>query len=154
MANTEMFQKLTLQDLARWLELHPYDIVRILVAADALPDDLRFESGDVDRVRELGGIEAWWADAPAGAEDEAGLRAALVKQLNERGAFGDEGATRFDNLLRGLGPDHQVAMRRVAQQLIKEHHLVTRPTATGLQVFAPEDQRGWFAEQSAAPAAG
>ncbi len=151
MAGIEMFQKLTLQDLSRWLELHPYEVVRVLVAGEALPDDLRFTREDVDRVRAMGGIELWWSDPPAagGAEAEAALLAGLAGQLLAREVFGRERATRFDNLLRGLDPEQQRAMRRAVQRLLKAGHLATRSSPTGLRVYAPEDSRGYLGELAA-----
>jgi len=130
------FQKLSIKDLAAGLDLHPHEVVRVLVANDALTDDLRFDAGTIERVRELGGVQTWWTSAPPA--DDAELGKALGARFIEQDATSEEKATRFDNLLRGAADDRQRDVRRAAQRLLKAGHLKTCSSATGLRIYATE----------------
>lgn len=139
MAGIELFQKMTLQDLARWLEVHPFDIIRVLIHDSSLPDDLRFNAPDVDRVRALGGIEAWWSDPPED-DGQGSYAASLAAELLAREIIGESASTRFDNLFRGLAPGLRAPVRAAAQSFLKDGLLVTCPTPTGMHVYIPRSR--------------
>lgn len=136
MPGVEMFQRITLEQAARWLELHPFDVVRILVADGSLPPDLRLEAAHVERIRGIGGLQTWWERPPApesGESPERALVRALLRLMLEHGACEPE-VTRADNLFRGLDAEHQQVLRRAVNALIREGCLVSTMTATGLSV--------------------
>jgi hypothetical protein len=140
MTNLASFQKLTLSDVARELAIHPFDLIRVLVANNALPGTLSFDEGDVGNIRRIGGIETWWtADTERPPDDipERGLLRALCGQLVARGTIGDH-ATRLDNLLRGLDTHEQLTLRGLVQGLMQAGLLASRNTASGLQVSVVE----------------
>ena len=59
MAELELFEKLTLRHIGRWLDVHPFDIVRVIAVEGGLPPQLAFDEYDVDRIRERTGVETW-----------------------------------------------------------------------------------------------
>lgn len=138
MAGLELFQRMTMDQVAKVLELHPFDVVRILVADGTLPSDLRLSETDVERVRARGGLETWWEGPPpvvAGERPERTLVRALVKQLLARGWVEPKSA-RADNLFRGLDTDRQRVLRRAVNALIREGVLASHMTSMGLVVSA------------------
>ena len=96
---------LSLTDAARSLGIDPFEVVRLLVASEAMPEGAPFLTAErVEALRELGGIEAAWWEGARLPEDanprRRRLRAALAL-LAARGHVGTE-ATRLDNVTRGL----------------------------------------------------
>jgi CO/xanthine dehydrogenase Mo-binding subunit len=67
MSILDTHQLLGVADAARRLELHPFEVVRILVADGSLPSALRLDAATLARVRSAGGLETWW-EAPATPE--------------------------------------------------------------------------------------
>jgi hypothetical protein len=143
MSGVDLFEKLTLSQVARWLDLHPLELARVLGSEDGgLPGDLRFVDGDVDRLRDLAGVETWWTgDLPV--PDSVRGRA-LVRSLAHHLATRVDGpgwCTRADNLYRGLEPADQWVVRRAINVLIVEAILVSTSRASGLHVGVGEDGR-------------
>lgn len=127
---------------ARWLELHPFEVVRILAVAGELPADLRVDGTLARRVAELGGIETWWTEAPTPEPGErlaVALLRALCGHLLAR-AVVHPTWTRADNLFRGLDADAQPLLRRAVNVLIREGWLGARMAASGLVVTVPLDR--------------
>jgi hypothetical protein len=138
----ELFEKMTVTDLARWLDLHPFDVVRVLTADGPLPATLRFDADVGQRVATAAGIETWWSDDAELLEDEVRGRALVrtaLKLLLNHGVVGAV-TTRADNLFRGLDPADQWLVRRAVNQLLRDVVLVGIPTATGLRISLPATQ--------------
>lgn len=136
MGGLAIFRKMTVDQAARWLEVHPFEVVRLLVSDEQLPGDLRLEPFHVERVRVRGGLETWWEEVPesgAGEPRARTLARALMAAMIERDLV-DPRTTRADNLFRGLDAESQVVLRRAVNALIKEQHLVSRMAAEGLTV--------------------
>ncbi len=132
MAGLELFQPLSLVGAARFLEVHPFELVRILVACDALPADLTMSMDEVDAVRGLAGLERWWDDGSLDAIEPMPrtMAIAICAKLAER----LDVPTRFDNVFRGMSPAHQPVARRVVQRLTQAGLLSAAPSATGLHL--------------------
>lgn len=158
MRQVEVLRRLRLDEAARWLELHPFDLVRLLALHDQLAPDLRLDGDDVETVRRLGGLETWWEDAPKPEPGESPARSllrALVAKILVRSLV-EPNATRADNLFRGLGPDAQLLLRRAVNLLIRERYLVSRMSAEGLLVSVRagcEDDLRAFAHRGIGPLA-
>jgi len=141
MAGSDRFEKLTLAQVARWLDLHPLEIARMLGTADGgLPADLRFTEQDVDRLRDMSGVETWWSaelpvhDPIRGRALARSLAAYIVGR-----AEGGDWSSRADNLFRGLEPADQWVVRRAVNSLIVEGALVSISRASGLHVRLGND---------------
>lgn len=145
-----LLRKLHVDQVARWLEIHPYEVIRALVQQEALPVDLRLETQHVEQVRKFLGLETWWdgADVP---KHDGELIAALIQRLTSRlaviGDPQDAGpprplSTRSDNLFRGLDPDKQLFLRRAVNHLVRMGYLDIVMTAAGLSVTLRPDSRG------------
>ncbi len=156
MAGLELFQRMSVEQVARWLELHPFEIVRILVADGSLPSDLKLDANCVERVRVAGGLETWWDGPPAPRGDEPPVRAlvrALFARLLDRG-YVEPKLVRADNLFRGLDAEHQRALRRSVNALIRGGVLTSAMSATGLTLSLAagrEADARTFADQGAGP---
>jgi hypothetical protein len=136
MGGLSVFRKMSIDQAARWLELHPFEVLRLLVNDDALPRDLGLDPSHVERVRVRGGLESWWEGAPDPVPSEPRARTlarALITRMLDRDMV-DPNATRADNLFRGLDGDSQVVLRRAVNLLIKEQYLATRMATEGLMV--------------------
>lgn len=139
MAEAELFEKLTLSQIARWLDVHPFDIARVLGHEGGLPPKLSFDESEVDRIRALTSVETWWDGGPLPVQDENRSRG-LIRSLASMLAQRPDGSTsRADNLARGLEGDEQTLVRRAVNQLIRDGVLLGMSTARGLEVsVAPE----------------
>lgn len=137
MAGMDAFRRLTVSGAARHLEIHPFDVIRLLVAdGGTLPADLRLDAEHVDRARARGGLEHWWETPPMAFPEEPPVRAlvrAIVRRMLDRDLV-DPHATRADNLFRGLDPETQVQLRKAVNLLIREQLLTSRMAAEGLLV--------------------
>jgi hypothetical protein len=122
--------------VAQSFELHPFEVVRILAASGALPNDLRLRPEDIARVVEAGGLEAWWESPPVPERGESDARAlvrALAGQMLARGVV-DPSWTRADNLFRGLDPRAQGTVRRAVNAWIRVGAMGSRMSARGIEV--------------------
>ena len=136
----ESIDRLGVGEAATELGVHPFNLIRILVAADKLPPELRFDPAELPGIAKAGGIETWWQGPRRQDEIPArGLLRDLCSQLVERGAVG-ENATRLDNLLRGLDAEDQALVRAFLQELVELSLLTTRNSPTGLRVSIVEGQ--------------
>src|SRR5687767_14283894 len=99
-----------LADAARKLGTEPFEVVRLLVAANAVPQGpLQLGPDAVDRLREIGRIEAGWWEGVTLPKDANPRRArvrAAIQLLIDKERFGDA-TTRMDNVWRGLRVDEQ-----------------------------------------------
>ena len=140
MSKLAAFRKMTLGEVSRELAIHPFDLIRVLVAHDRLPPCLTFTPEQVVEIRRVGGIETWWTpktERPSDDIPQRGLLRALCGQLVARGCIGDN-ATRLDNLLRGLDTQEQLTLRSLVQALMHAGLLASRNTPSGLQVSVVE----------------
>ncbi len=148
MSGVEMLQRLTVADVARWLEVHPFDILRILAAHGGPPDDLRFEMNDVDRIRSVGGLEVWWHEGEPpleeGNEQASMLRALAMRMLEKE--IGGPRTTRLDNIFRGLEAQRQRLARTLVQVLLQHGWLATVSTEQGTHVTITPGRMGHMAQ--------
>lgn len=117
---------------AEALELHPFEVIRILVSEGALPPDLRLRPADMIRVVESGGLEAWWDPATAPTAGSALVRG-VARQLVDRGVV-EPTWTRADNLFRGLDPRAQGVVRRAVNAWIRAGAMASRMASRGLEL--------------------
>ena len=119
----------------RILGIDPFEVVRLLVVADAFPaGELQLKPDHLALVRSTGGIEEWWTQMPVRTGDprRAMVLAALARLL-EHGAIGEKG-TRLDNLWRGLPPEDCVLVQQAIQILVQGGQIATWMTPRGIQV--------------------
>lgn len=128
---------LSLDEIARLLDLHPFDVARVLGQQGEMPVGLRFQREDLERISGLAGIETWWPDSlHLPAEDPArseALAVGLCRLLFEHDLVGGRW-TRADNLLRGLDGDDQRRLRGLINALIRARVLQSSPSWRGLQL--------------------
>lgn len=130
------YRQIGIAEAARRLELHPFEVVRILVADGSLPGGLRLEPDALEGIRRIGGLQTWWSIelAPEGNEPEtrAYVRALLRRMLDED--LVEPRTTRADNLFRGLADERQRRLRQSVNALIQHGCLFSQMSATGLAI--------------------
>jgi len=127
----EELRPIGLRDVARDLGIDPFEVVRLLVVADAFPERLEFTADHVEQIRKVGGIEHWWTEG--WPEERRELILDTVRRLIDGGIHGDRG-TRVDNLWRGLPTDEQALLQQLVTSLVQSGHLATFMTPRGVQV--------------------
>lgn len=133
-----------LADAARRLGTEPFEVVRLLVAAAAVPEGpLMIDATLIERLREIGGIEpTWWHDQ-ALPKDKSPARArvrAALEMLISRGRVGDQ-QTRMDNVWRGLDPADQEALQLGLGALAEDGVLRITATPVGLKISVEAGQK-------------
>ena len=144
MSTLDLFEKIRVSQIASSLDLHPFEVARLLGQVGGLPRTLAFEEADIDRVRELAGVETWWGSNAPKIEDDVPGRALVrtaAQMLLDREVVGDQ-TTRADNLFRGLEPADQFVVRRAVNHLIREEVIKSIPTSQGLHLQVDEEQVG------------
>jgi hypothetical protein len=128
------YERLGLEEIAKLLEIHPSEVIRILVSLQAFPVSLKVERNMVETIKRAGKIEDWWSH-----RIEPTSRVELVRQtlaiLIERST-----STRADNLFRGL-PEMGGWLKKVVNLLILEGFLVTHMETLGLMVAIAENRK-------------
>ena len=151
MPGLDLFEKLSLVEVAQVLEVHPFELARLLGAKGELPRDLRFDESEIGRLRSLAGVETWWTGGalPVEGKDRSrSLVRSLAHLILERGLPG-AAPTRADNLFRGLATEEAAFMRRVVNQLIREELAVSSSSARGLLFQVPMEQASTFRAMAA-----
>ncbi len=144
-----------LSDVAKELGVDPFEVVRLLVAADAVPESLNFNAEIIAQLKEYSGIAHWWTDnaPPADANPKRGRVRGAVKLLIDNGAVGDS-TTRLDNLWRGLGAEDQLLLEQAVGLLMQDGHVQTFAAVQGAQISinaASSDTLGQFVSGGAEP---
>ena len=140
MSTLDLFEKIRISQMAASLDLHPFEVARLMGQVGGLPRTLAFEASDVDRVRELAGVETWWGSNAPKIDDDIPGRALVrtaAQMLIDRDVVGEK-TTRADNLFRGLEPADQFVVRRAVNHLIREEVLRSIPTSQGLHLQVDE----------------
>ena len=127
---------LGLADAARDLGVDPFEVVRLLVIAEAVPDRMALTADHIEKARETGGIEEWYGDGDGLPEDDNAkrrvIRGALGKMVD--GGYVGETTTRMDNVWRGIDADGQLVLQQMVSQLVSEGHLLTAASQKGVQI--------------------
>ena len=140
MSTLDLFEKIRISQMAASLDLHPFEVARLMGQVGGLPRTLAFDENDIDRVRELAGVETWWGSSAPKVDDDIPGRALVrtaAQMLIDRNVVGDR-TTRADNLFRGLEPADQFVVRRAVNHLIREEVLRSIPTSQGLHLQVDE----------------
>lgn len=125
-----------LYQAALTLEVEPFEVVRLLTLANAIPEDnLLISDATLDLLREVGGLEQWWSE---GSDDGDALVRAALGTLLERGHVGER-TTRLDNLWRGLPGETQSALQHAVTQLVQAGLLRTVMHVQGVHVAVAPD---------------
>lgn len=125
-------ETLTINSAAELLEVHPFELVRLLVAGPGFPADLRLTSDHLEQAVRVGGLEAWWQE-PGAVRPTANDLQPLAHALLERGVS-EPRWTRADNLYRGLDADAERAVRRAVNEWIRSGIMGSRMSSRGLEV--------------------
>ena len=129
----DMLRPWSVVRVAQALDLHPFEVIRILAADGSLPPDLRLRPGDVARVVDVGGLEAWWEPMEGNLRRPTLLVRSLARELVTRRIV-EPTWTRADNLFRGLEPTEQAVVRRATNALIRLGAMGSRMSARGLEL--------------------
>jgi hypothetical protein len=130
----EDLEPVGLTTAARRIGCDPFEVIRLLVAAGAVPEgSLVIDAELVDKLRGIGRIEPPWWEGVALPQDNNPARArvrAAVQLLLERGRIGDD-RTRMDNVWRGLPPSDRRLLERALSAFSHEGIVRISPSAIG-----------------------
>ena len=137
----DMFQKVSIFDIATELDVHPFTVARLYGIQGGLPRDLRFDAKSIEKARKDLALEVYWDGSPMGVVDDHASRR-LVREFAHRLLAWDFSTfTRADNLYRGLQGADKLLIRGVRNELIRMRILGSFPSATGLMVKLNPDKR-------------
>lgn len=130
----EELEPVGLPEAARRIGTDPFEVVRLLVAAGAVPEGpLLVDAEIVDKLRGIGRIEApWWGEV-ALPKDSNPYRArvrAAVQLLLDKGRVGEE-RTRMDNVWRGLDKGNRQLLERAFAVFSEEGMVRISPSSIG-----------------------
>jgi hypothetical protein len=128
---------ISLTDAARRLEVEPFELVRLVVAAGIDGSTLEFNAEQLAELRTFGGIEAWWTKKrpPVDEKPQRGVLRGAISELLARKYVGDA-RTRQDNLWRGLGEDHRRFLEEALDVMVEHGLISVRSEASGVLVAA------------------
>ena len=123
-----------LTEAAHRIGTDPLEIVRLLVAAGAVPEGpLLIDAEIVDKLRGIGRIEPpWWPEVtlPKDADPARARARAAVQLLLDRGRVGEE-RTRMDNVWRGLEEGDRKFLERAFTVFSEEGMVRISPSPIG-----------------------
>lgn len=123
-----------LVEAARRLGSDPFEVVRLLVAAAAVPDGaLSIDPEIVDKLRGIGRIEpTWWGEVtlPKDASPGRARVRAAVQLLLDKGRVGED-RTRMDNVWRGLDARDRRLLERAFTVFSEEGMVRISPSSIG-----------------------
>ena len=148
-------ERCDLSTVAARLELHPFDLVRIISHEEPMPQELLFGEAEIEIIARKAGILPWW-DANEGltwpAEDpdrtEALARALAWKLASHQPTR--RNPVRADNLFRGLKGTDRRRARRITNGLIRLEVVQSVPTWRGLCLGIAEGDEGLLHEMASA----
>jgi hypothetical protein len=127
-----LLRPLSIDAVAARLEMHPFDVARVLSLRGPIAADASIEPGSVARLRADAGVECWWSGPPADPTPRGLARSVLAHMLDRRHI--DPSATRADNLFRGLEAGARPILRAVVNELLQRGYLSSRMTPLGLYI--------------------
>lgn len=130
----EDIEPVSLTKAATRIGCDPFEVVRLLVAAAAVPDGvLVIDAELVDKLKGIGRIEPpWWESVVLPKDSHPGrarVRAA-IQLLLDRGRIGDE-RTRMDNVWRGLPSGECLLLERALSAFSREGMVRISPSVIG-----------------------
>jgi hypothetical protein len=141
MANIDLFRRRNLTEVARHLEVHPFDLARYLGANKQLPPRLQLDAEAVEQLESELGIRTVWAEEGPQVH-EPNPRRRLLREL--AGRLLDANFThshRADNWYRGLVEEQQVLITRAVNLMIELDLLQSASTPAGLHIRVNEAAR-------------
>jgi len=138
--------KITVEEAARRLGVHPFEIVRHLtIHRQAIPG-FQIEADLLPTIMAWAGIEDWWAEeaeSAATADEPTPRHDPNPRRRVVRGipfkllALGKVGAshTRIDNAWRGLSGDLKGFGKTVVDRMKRDGLLLSKPTVNGEHIF-------------------
>ena len=112
MTNLDLFRKKTLTDLAKSLDLTPFDLARHYGSKEGLPLDLLFDKGEQDQLRSELSLEDWWSSAGPCVDilnNEVLVDVSMVRtrlrQISAMLLRRSSETHRSDNLMRGFSEE-------------------------------------------------
>ena len=141
MSNIDLFRQKSLTEVARQLELHPFDLARHLGAKKHLPKQLQMSPEAIlDLKSELGIATVWAEDGPP--VHEPNPRRRLLREL--AGRLLDANFTyahRADNWYRGLVEEQQIIVTQSINHMIELELLLSSSTPAGLHIQVNDNAR-------------
>lgn len=136
--SAELFYRKSLSDIAAQLDVHPFDIARMMgLRESGLPAELHFDTKDTKEIASELRLEIWWAE-PIQIEDGHHQRR-LVREFARKLVTADlSQPTRADNMYRGLEGSDFALIRSVLNTFITLNVVQSVQTLTGIDISLVE----------------
>jgi len=138
-----VFQKKTLLEVAKELEVNPVYIARYFGFDKGLPMDLRFSEDDVVAIKNGMGLTVWWREHQFYVNDDNPSRR-LVRELAYRILKTDfsKRPERADNLVRGLQSADFNLLRSSVNEFIRRGILQSGSLNHGIAIKLVDSKKG------------
>ena len=114
------FQKYSIVEVSQRLDIQPQQLARHLGHSSGLPNRLRFDEADIEKIYVEMGLKTWWEPTIQYTIEDDNPNRRLVREFAKR--MLNNGLTqpqRSDTLLRGLGGQKKALLRTFLNELVK-----------------------------------
>jgi hypothetical protein len=129
------FQKYNITEVSKRLDVLPGELARHLGQAGGLPNRLRFDEADIEKIYIEMGLKSWWEPSINFTIEDEHEKRRLIRELSVR--ILKNGLThpqRYDNLLRGVGGDEKKLLRSFLNALLKMGVLRSEANISSLEL--------------------
>ena len=136
------FQKFNIVEVAQRLDIQPQQLARHLGHASGLPNRLRFDEADIEKIYIEMGLKAWWEPDIQYAIQDDNPNRRLVREFSSR--IMSNGLTqpqRSDTLLRGIGGQKKALLRSFLNELVKLGVLHSQAGISSINLRLEPDRR-------------
>jgi len=142
MSTYKLFQKFTVSEVAKRLDVLPGELARHLGQGDGLPNRLWFDEKDIEKLYIEMGLRTWWpSDTRFFVQDDNPKRQ-LIRELSHRILKnGLVQPQRYDNLLRGVGGEEKIVLRSYLNFLLKSSILTSQSNISSLELQLELDKK-------------
>ena len=114
------FQKFSIVEVSQRLDIQPQQLARHLGHSAGLPNRLRFDEADIEKIYVEMGLKTWWEPNIQYTIQDDNPNRRLIREFANR--MLDNGLTqpqRSDTLLRGIGGQKKALLRTFLNELVK-----------------------------------
>ena len=114
------FQKFSIVEVSQRLDIQPQQLARHLGHSSGLPNRLRFDEADIEKIYIEMGLKTWWEPSIQYKIEDDNPNRRLVRECARR--MIDNGLhhpQRSDTLLRGIGGQKKALLRTFLNELVK-----------------------------------
>lgn len=136
------FQKFNIVEVSQRLDIQPQQLARHLGHSSGLPNRLRFDEADIEKIYIEMGLKSWWEPEIEYTVQDDNPSRRLIREFSSR--ILRNGLTkpqRSDTLLRGVGGKKKALLRSFLNELIKLGVLHSQASISSIDFRLEPDRR-------------